>query len=104
MEDFSRNARDFLKEVKSVAKVKRLIVSIVVGVCFFKEIRPNFHGSTLIFPLAVDEVRLRLPSIILSNWHIVINNNILPHVFLENLNQVNPKVTDFASLKHFGEH
>ena len=104
MEDFSRNTRDFLKEVKSVAKVKRLIVSIVVGVCFFKEIRPNFHGSTLIFPLAVDEVRLRLPSVIFSNWHIVINNNILPHIFLEYLNQVNPKVTNLASLEHFGEH
>lgn len=84
--------------------MKRFIVSIIVGVCFFQEIGPNFHRSTLIFPLAANKVRLRLSSVIFSDWHVVIYNDIFPHVFLENLNQVHPKVTDLAALEHFGKH
>lgn len=54
--------------------------------------------------MATDKVRLRLSSVIFSNWHVVINNYILPHIFLEDLYQVHPKITDLAALENFKEH
>lgn len=82
--------------------MKRFVVGVIVGVGFLKEIWPYFHRSALVLSLAADKVRLRLSSVIFSNWHVVINNHIFPHIFLEDLHQVHPKVTDLAALKHFG--
>jgi hypothetical protein len=59
--------------------------------------------AILIDLFAVDEVWLEDALEILRYRQVVINNDVLPHIFLKDLDQIYSKLVDFERLEHSGE-
>ena len=80
--------------------MKWLIVRIIIGICFLKQIWPYFNASAFIYFFAVDEKRLKNTFKVLCNWYVVVNNHVFPHVLLKDLDQIYTKLINFIGLKY----
>jgi hypothetical protein len=49
----------------------------------------------------IQKIRLQLSYIILNDWNEIINDNILPHIFLKDFDQIDSQLTYLVSLKNF---
>jgi hypothetical protein len=72
--------------------VKRLIVSVIVSICFLKQKRPDLQIAFLTDLFAMDEIRLDLAHIVFSNRDEIVNYYVLPDILLENLHQIYSKI------------
>jgi hypothetical protein len=48
MEGFRSQPSNFFEEVKGVAKMKRLVIGVIVGISFFDEERPDLEWEGFI--------------------------------------------------------
>jgi hypothetical protein len=80
--------------------VERFIVGIVVRIGLLEKVGPNLHDSILIYLFAVDKIGLHFALAVLEDRNKIIHNYVLPHILLEDLDQVHPKLIDLKEFEH----
>lgn len=100
MENLSSHSGDFLEEVESIPIMKWFIIGVIVRVGFLEEKRPDLEREVLISMDWVQKNGRELSNFIRLDRDVIIHDDILPHILLENFDQIHPIITHLRTLKH----
>jgi hypothetical protein len=105
LEHLEGGAGDFFEEVEGVAVVQGLVVGVVIGVGLLQQEGPDLDGSLLGREFAdVEEERDVVAVGVGHCGHVVVDDDVLPHVFLEYLDQVYSELVGFGVFENASEY